>query len=87
MSAWKLSRYDLLVCGSTFFCPTPFGVGQNAQGGGIRCPGGVGQNAHIQIVYEVRGAKRPCGAKSPSWGKRLMGVLPHFAYFLVEMMI
>ena len=70
------------------------GVGQNAQGSGVRCPGGVGQNpgcvgqnAHAKILFRLRGAKRPCGAKSPPWGKRPMGVLPQFAYFLVKIMM
>ena len=69
------------------FCPTPFGVGQNAQGGGVKSPGGVGQNAQAKILFELRGAKRPCGAKSPPWGKKPMGVLPHFAYFGGEIMM
>ena len=69
------------------FCPTRFGVRQNAQGGGLKRPGVVGQNAQAKILFGLRGAKRPCGAKSPSRGKRPMGVLPLFAQFLVGILI
>ena len=29
----------------------------------------MGQNAHAKILFGLRGAKCPCGAKSPPWGK------------------
>ena len=54
----------------TFWC--------GAKGPGVwgKRPRGVGQNAHIKILYKLRGAKGPCRARCP-WSNTYSKKLVH----------
>ena len=63
------------------FCPTPFGVGQNAQGCGVKSPGGGGaKRPGKNIVWAKRG-KTPMWGKKPTMGQNAHGRFAPFCLF------